>query len=93
MTGDVNDVMLGSAENFGDLKKSSELRLKLRTWELIFGARRGKTSWGLRNVPHVVGSDWKVSIERKLCLSLLISKNLILKKVNKSFVPEPKESR
>ena len=26
---------------------------------------------------------------KKLCLSLLISKNLKLKKVNKSFVPEP----
>ena len=36
-------------------------------------------------VPHVD--------RNKLCLSLLMSKNLKLKKVNKSFVPEPKESR
>ena len=40
-------------------------------------------------VPHVVGSDGKVSIERNCGLSLLMSKNLKLKKVNKSFVPEP----
>ena len=30
---------------------------------------------------------------KKLCLSLLMSKNLKLKKVIKRFVPEPKESR
>ena len=34
------------------------------------------------------GSDGKVSIERN-CLFLLMSKNLKLKKVIKSFVPEP----
>ena len=68
-------------------EKKQELRFKLRTSKLIFGARRGETSWGLRSVPHVVGSDGKVSI--KLCLSLLMSKNLKLKMVIKSFVPEP----
>ena len=39
-------------------------------------------------VPHVVGSDGKVSIERNcvcLSLSLLVSKNLTLKKVIKKF--------
>ncbi len=39
-------------------------------------------------MPHVVDSDGKVKIERN-CLSLLMSKNLKLKKVIKSFVPEP----
>ena len=38
----------------------------------------------------MVGSDGKVSIERN-CLSHLMSKNLKLKKVIKSFVPEPKK--
>ena len=38
------------------------------------------------------GSDGKVRIERN-CVSLLMLKNLKLKKVIKSFVPEPKESR
>ena len=32
-----------------------------------------------------------VQHSKKLCLSLLMSKNLKLKKVNKSFVPEPKK--
>ena len=32
-------------------------------------------------------------VQEIVCLSLLMSKNLKLKKVNKSFVPEPKESR
>ena len=41
-------------------------------------------------VPHVVGSNGKVS-KKKLCLSLLMLKNLKLKKVIKSFVPEPKK--
>ena len=39
-------------------------------------------------VPHVVGSDGKDRIERN-CLSLFMSKNFKLKKVIKSFVPEP----
>ena len=44
-------------------------------------------------VPHVVGSDGKVSIERNcVCFSLLRSKNLKLKKLNKNFVPGPRES-
>ena len=42
-----------------------------------------------------VESWWcmKSQHSKKLCLSLLMSENLKLKKVNKSFVPEPKESR
>ena len=39
------------------------------------------------------GLRWKSQNRKKLCLSLLMSKNLKLKKVIKSFVPEPKESR
>ena len=40
-------------------------------------------------VPHVVGIRWKSQHRKKLCLSLLMSKNLKPKKVKKSFVPEP----
>ena len=35
----------------------------------------------------------RVFVEEIVCLSLLMSKNLKLKKVIKSFVPETKESR
>ena len=35
------------------------------------------------------GVRWKSQHRKKLCFSLLMSKNLKLKKVNKSFVPEP----
>ncbi len=56
----------------------------------IFGARRGQTS-SLQRGPHVVEVRWKSQHRKKLCvsLSLLRSKNLILKKVIKSFVSEP----
>ena len=62
-------------------KKNSELRFGLGWRKSIFGACWGQTS-NLREEPHVVGADGKVSIERN-CLSLLMSKNLKLKKVNK----------
>ena len=39
------------------------------------------------------GIRWKSQHRKKLCFSLLMSKNLKLKKVIKGFVPEPKESR
>ena len=42
-------------------------------------------------VPHVVGVKWKSQHRKKLCLSLLMLENLKLKKVNKSFIPEPKK--
>ena len=98
-TGDVNDVVPGSdGLRILEFEKKSELRFKLRMRELrfglgrsksIFGARRGQTS-SLRRGAHVVDSDGKVRIERNcVCLSLLMLKNLKLKKVNKSFVPEP----
>ena len=85
MTGDVNDVIPGSDGlrilEF-EKKKKTELRFDARGRKLIFGARRGQTTrWG---------SDGKVSRERN-CLSLLMSKNVKPKKVNKSFVPEPKK--
>ena len=35
------------------------------------------------------GVRWKSQDSKKLCLSLLVSKNLKLIKVNKGFVPEP----
>ena len=74
---------------FWDLKKkNSELRFDARGRKLIFGARRGQTCslrWGAARG----GVRWKSQHRKKLCLSLLMSKNLKLKKVNKSFVPEP----
>ena len=70
-------------------KKPSELRFGLGRSKSIFGTHRGQTS-SLRQRQHVVGSDGKVSIERNcVSLSLLMSKNLKLKKVIKSFIPEP----
>ena len=66
-------------------EKKGELRFGLGRSKSIFGVRRGQTSslqWG----PHVVRSDGKVSIERNcvsLSLSLLMSKNLKLKRVIK----------
>ena len=59
----------------GFAKKVSELSFSVRRRRLTFGARRDQTS-SLRRVPNVVGADGKVSIER-LCISLLMSKNLL----------------
>ena len=58
MTGDVNDVMPGSdglriLEFEKKKEKKSELRFGLGRRKSIFGARRGETSWSLRNVPCV----------------------------------------
>ena len=84
-----------------EFEKNSGLRFGLGRSKSIFGARRGETSWGLRNVPRVCwvsesrADDVRtVSIVRN-CVSLspLMSENFKLKKVNKNFVPEPKESR
>ena len=84
------DIMLGSdGLRILEFEKNSELRFDLGRSKSIFGARRSQTN-SLRRGPHVVGSDGKVSIERNcFSLSLFMSKNLKLKKVNKSFVPEP----
>ena len=54
------------------------------------GARRGRTSSLQRGAAR--GSvRWKSQHRKKLCLSLLMSKNLKLRKVIKSFVPELKK--
>ena len=66
----------------------TELRFKSRGRKSIFGAHRGQTSslqWGAARS----GVKWKSQDKKKLCLSLLMSKNLKLKKVIKSFVPKP----
>ena len=58
------------AEDFGDLRKSSELSSCVRTERLIFGARRGQTSSLQMGCRMWFGGDVKaVSIER-LWLSL-----------------------
>ena len=73
-TGDVNDVMPGSAEDLGDLKEKS-------------------VSWdsSLAEVSRFLLGSTKCAVRllKKFCLCLLMTKNLKLKKVNKSFVPEP----
>ena len=71
-----------------EFEKNSELRFGLGRSELIFGARRGQTS-SLRQGAARGGVRWKSQNRKKLCLSLLMSKNLKLRKVDKSFVPEP----
>ena len=97
-TGDVNDVMPGSdgLRILGFEKKTVEFwtetnRVDFWTWVRsvhlgIVGcacALVGSESWWCMNSQH----------SKKLCLSLVMSENIKLKKVNKSFVPEPKESR
>ena len=76
---------------FWNLKKNSELWFGLGRSKLIFGARRGQTS-SLRRGSARGRVRCKSQHRKKLCLSLLISKNLKLKKVIKSFLPEPKKS-
>ena len=73
---------------FWNLKKTSELRFGRGRSKSIFGARRGQTSslrWGAARGRL----RWKSQGRKKLCLSLLVSKNLKLKTVIKSFIPEP----
>ena len=54
----------------------------------IFGARRGQARPVVCGGAACGGVRWESLHRKKLCLSLLMSKNLKLKKVNKSFVPE-----
>ena len=92
MTRDVNDVMPGSAEDFGIWKKTSYLRFKLRT--VSWDSRLEEGSWFLVSPRRDQLESMKCVVHffKKLCLSLLLSKNFKLKKVIKRFVTEPKES-
>ena len=93
MTGDMNDVIPGSAEDFGIWKKAGswDLNSERESWNssleegsrLLVSPRRDQL-WSTKCAAGLM---------KKLCLSLLMSKNLKLQKVNKSSVPEPKESR
>ena len=58
------------------------MRFEFRRGELIFGAQRGQTSWGLRDAPRVVGSDGTTSIVKIVSVSHRVE-NLNLKKVIK----------
>ena len=70
-------------------EKKQRVEIRAQRKVVDFWSRLGETCWDLRNVPHVVGSDGKISIERN-CVSLFsCRKTFKLKKVNKSFVPEP----
>ena len=70
--------MPGSAKNFGDLKKAVSWDSSLEEGSRCLASPRRDQ----------LGST-KCAALKKLCLSLLVSKNLKLEKVNKSFVPEP----
>ena len=68
----------------------------LRIWE--FEKKTVSRDSSLEEVSRFLGSTkcvarggvwWKSQHRKKLCLSLLMSKNLKLKKVIKSYVPEP----
>ena len=101
----MNDVMPGSAEDFGSWKKTVnwDLNSERVSWDssLQEGSRflvlprrdhLGSTKCAARLLSQWVES-WrctKSQHRKKLCLSLLMSKNLKLKKVIKSFVPETK---
>ena len=75
---------------FWNLKKRVSWDSTLEVRLLIFGACQGQTS-SLRQGAAWGGVWWKSQHKKKLrlSLSLLMSKTLKLKKVNKSFVPEP----
>ena len=84
MTGDVNDVMPGSAEDFGIWKKKQLVEIRRCTKQVEFRSkpRRPVVCGG---GPARGGLRWKSQDRKKLCLSLLMSKNLKLKKGNKKF--------
>ena len=82
---------------FLDLKKRVSWDSTLEEGrQFLIWARPDQWSTGCPRVGWVRelrADEWRtVSIVRN-CVSLLMSENLKLKKVNKSFVPEPKESR
>ena len=83
----MNDVKPGSDRlRILEFEKNSELRFDARGRKLIFqtsSMQQGAARGGVRR---------KRQHRKKLCLSLLMSKNLKLKKVSKSFVPEPRNS-
>ena len=81
MTGDVNYVMPGSVEDLGDLKK------KAVSWDSSL--EEGSRFLVSPRRDQLGSTKCAVRLLKKLCLSLLRSKNLKLKKVNKYFVPEP----
>ena len=78
--------------------KSCPEALRILEFELSWDLNSKRGSWfsELAEARPVVcgggaarsGVRWKIQHRRKLCLSLLMSKNLKLKKVIKSFVPE-----
>ena len=85
--------MPGSSEDFGDLKKkvSWDLNSERKYWDSSLEESR---RFLVSPRGHQLGSTkCAARLLKKLCLSLLISKNLNLKKVIKGFVPEPKKSR
>ena len=87
------------AEDFGIWKKtvSWDLDLDEASWFSELAEVRPVGVYGMpaRWLSQWAESWWCTNSQhsKKLCLSLLMSENLKLKKVNKSFVPDPKESR
>ena len=76
---------------FWNLKKKQWVEIRCKRKEVHFPELTEVEPVVCGGVPHVVGSDGKVSILRN-CASLSSSrKTLNSKKVNKSFVPGPKK--
>ena len=83
---DVNDVMHRKrAEDLGDFEKVSDLSSWLGRRRLTFASTPKAGQWPCDGCTRDGGGGGKVSIER-LCISLLMSKNLFNSKVIKSFV-------
>ena len=87
--------MLGSAEDLGIWKKKKTVSWDLNSERVSWDSslEEGSQFLVLPRRDQLESTKCAVRLLKKLCLSLLMSKNLKLKKVNKSFIPEPKESR
>ena len=68
----MNDVMPGSAEDFGGFEKSELFDSEREGW--TFGTHRSQTS-SLRRGPHVMGDRWK-SHHRKIVHLSSLCRNL-----------------
>ena len=81
--------MPGSAEFFGIWKKTDswDLNSARKSWDSVL--EEGNRFLVSPRQDQLEVYEMCSRLLKKLCLFLLISKNLKLKKVNKSFVPEP----
>ena len=75
----------------GAMRWVGELRVEIWVLRKVvdFWSRLWRDQLGSTKCAACGGVQWKSQHSKKLCLSLLMSKNLKLKKVIKSFIPEP----